>query len=257
MIEAVECRSLTNQSEPCQTPAGGESLGRIAPLSRGAIHEWFGVADAVDGTARIDTSTSRSVRRWLPPLCALIHAARMVLAGDSGGSGRVLWIGRRCWPYPRALIGAEDVGGRLLNQSLFVDPVNHSERVWAIDLALRCPAVVAVIADGSRLSMAESRRLQLAASAGSALGLIARPSWELNELSAARTRWLVTNAPSTEASPRWTVELLRCKGLRPVPEDARRMMVRRDHETGVVSLDADVPDRPAASAGTERARRTA
>ena len=124
-----------------------------------------------------------------------------------------------------------------LASSLFIAPIGHDERVWAADLALRCPFVAAVVMDGSRLTMAESRRLQLAAATGGGLGLIARPSWEQSELSAAHTRWLVRSLPSDLLEARWTVDLVRCKGVQPTAmENSRRVVVRRDHETGVVGV---------------------
>jgi hypothetical protein len=64
-------------------------------------------------------------------------------------------------PVTSVTPGATDQ--RLLDRSVFVDPATPAERVWAIELALRCAGVAAVIADGTALSMAESRRLQLAA----------------------------------------------------------------------------------------------
>jgi hypothetical protein len=127
---------------------------------------------------------------------------------------------------------------------VFIDPPDDHSRLWAIDLALRSSGVSTVIADGSRLSMASSRRLQLAAASGGqggALCLLARPPWEITELSAAATRWMIRRASSGE--PRalevtdqttpdtgarcsgvhvpltgerrasWTVELLRHKGM--------------------------------------------
>ena len=102
-------------------------------------------------------------------------------------------------------------GVSLLMRSLFIDPPDNASRLWAIDLALRSAAVNVVIADGSQLKMAEARRLQLAAERGRALALLARPSWEGAELSAASTRWRVRRSPSSSSAPRWIVELLRCK----------------------------------------------
>jgi hypothetical protein len=99
----------------------------------------------------------------------------------------------------------------LLFRSLFIHPPDDASRLWAIDLALRSSAASVVIADGSKLKMAESRRLQLAAERGRALALLARPSWEGAELSAAATRWRVHRTPSPSSAPRWIVELLRCK----------------------------------------------
>lgn len=180
-------------------------------------------------------------------MAVLIHLARRVLGSNGTGLppvGRVLWIGRRCWPYPAAMVCGDD--RRLLEASVFVETGDGREAcptVWAIDLALRCPGVAAVVADGSGIGMAESRRLQLAAASGGSLGLLARPWRERGEISAARTRWLVTPRPTSGRHPQWTVELLRCKGVRPATEGAWRWAVQRDHATGVVSVAADAVDR--------------
>lgn len=93
-------------------------------------------------------------------------------------------------------------------------------KLWAIDTALRCPSVTAVVADGSGLDMAASRRLQLVAARSNALVLLMRPPAERGEISAATTRWWVerTGAACGEdgAEPargvRWRLELLRAKG---------------------------------------------
>jgi hypothetical protein len=166
------------------------------------------------------------------------------LARAAQVAGAVLWIGRACWPYPPALAGMDRgvLGSGLLDRSLFVDPGTHAERVWAIEQAARCRGAAAVIADGSGLSMAESRRLQLAAERrGAGRGvpvMLSRPSRERGVLSAARTRWLVapvvTGAGDLGVTHRqeWAVELLRCKGMRPSAWGARRWVVRRDHATG-------------------------
>jgi hypothetical protein len=141
----------------------------------------------------------------------------------------VVWIGRAIRPYPHLLLRGRAPIGRfassrqstanardrlLLERSLFIDPPDDGTRLWAIDLALRCNAVCAVIADGCGLSMAQTRRLQLAAEAGGALVLLARPPEEEAELSAAMTRWRITPAPSSTDRPRWSIELLRRKGAR-------------------------------------------
>lgn len=197
---------------------------------QGGLHEWFSDDDRSHGWD------------WLPSMSVLIGLARRavdVRAGSrSGAVRRAVWIGRRCWPYPPALVwrGPSGTDRRLLHASLFVDPASRQERVWAIELAARCVGVGAVIADGSGLSMAETRRLQLA-STNTPL-LVARPARESRELSAARTRWRVEpcaiDENESDRCQGWAVELMRCKGLRPeAPEDARRWLVRRNH--GAVS----------------------
>lgn len=263
--------------------APADCVGRVGPAGAGVdavepravalepgVHEWFGE----EGGGEV----------WLPPMAVLIDLAWAAVGrveGRAGGraGGRVVWVGRRCWAYPPSLVrraGAGDAGPdrslldrALLDQSVFVDVRARGEGVWAIEQAARCAGVALVIGDGRGLSIAESRRLQLAASAGAGGAggaggtavLLARPSWERGEISAARTRWQV-RALGVRALPRadgtsgtsghdtsgerqgWAVELLRCKGLRPemTTRGARRWVVRRRYDTGTLG-DWDVDGR--------------
>jgi len=173
---------------------------------------------------------------WTPPLSLLVHIAHQVVTRPRGTAGErtgpVLWIGRRVWPYGRALVRAGPGGARLLARSLFVaipgsrvpdDAAardgDAGARLWALDLALRCRAVAAVVADGSGFAMAASRRLQVAAEAGQAFVLLARPPEELDVPSAAGVRFVVTHVPAEVAQTptrgpalAWSLELRRAKG---------------------------------------------
>lgn len=235
-IEEVEHRSSQLFAPSPVAPTGWAEADHAigGGLACGALHEWFGLM----GGGRPDS------RVWLPPISILSHLAARSLMGSGVSGGLVVWIGKRCWPYPRSLRGRW--GANLLDRSIFVEAADIDERVWAIDLALRCRAVAAVVGDGSGLNMAESRRLQLAAGAGGVLGLLARPVCELGEISAARTRWRIAPAPSPMPLPRWTVELLRCKGVQLLSEEARRWVVQRDDATGALNLVSDALDRSAA-----------
>ena len=171
-------------------------------LAGGALHEWFGVDDSTP---------------WSPPVCLFVHLARRALEAGSSPFW-IVWVGARCFPYPAVLTrpGDNDLG--LLARSLFVAPRDVNTHLWAIDLALRSPAVGVVIADGSALSMAATRRVQLLAKRHRTLVLAARPPWERQQLSAAQSRWLILRQPyvadeeSFSVYPRWIVQLLRCKG---------------------------------------------
>jgi protein ImuA len=132
----------------------------------------------------------------------MLHVVREFLGNSAGPA---FWIGRRCWPHIAVLEES------LLRRCVFIDPPDDASRLWAIDLVARFPGAV-VVADGSRLDMAASRRLQLACEAGESLVLCARPAAERALLSAASARWLVRSAPSGDGSPCWKVELLRFKG---------------------------------------------
>ena len=171
--------------------------------------------------------------------------------------GWVMWVGRACWPYP--LVLARDGGRdrRLMERSIFLDPADDAQRLWLVELGLRCPAVCAVVADGRRMQMAATRRLQLAAQQHGAVALLARPEEERRELSAAATRWLVRHAadPRRFGRPRWTVELVRCKGgpnVLTLPQEGR-WALEWDHAAGAVVISADLADRPGQeAAGTGR-----
>ncbi len=243
-IAAIE-HSRHDQSGSPASASGDDAL----PMPPG-VHEWFGLADS---------SCMPRTPRWIPPLGILLYLARRSLRAAGGGRAGVVWIGRRCWPFLQGL--APDDRGVLLRQSIFIDPPDDMSRLWAIDLAARCPAVAAVVADGSRLDMAATRRLQLAAESGSALVLCARPPREIDHLSAATTRWRVRCASSADKIPRWNVELLRCKGMRPDGQwtvEWRSAQAQAKNQGSIVvhAALADRPD-PAAPAGGALVRRSA
>ena len=67
---------------------------------------------------------------------------------------------------------------------------------WVIEQVIRSEDIAVVVADGTGLSMAASRRLHLAvvARASPRVVIVVRPSWERAALSAALTRWWVQPA---------------------------------------------------------------
>lgn len=254
-ITAIETGSAAAGNAPApadRAPRARESaLGRW--LACPGVHEWFGVEGAAEvgaggaaggtggaGVAHVRQSGFEAPL-WVPPIAVLLHLARRGLS--KGSPRRVVWIGRRCWPYP-----GTPRADPLLRRSIFVDPPDDAARLWAIDLAARCPAAAVVVADGSGLEMAATRRLQLAAEAGSALVLCARPPGELKRLSAAATRWVVHSAPAPGMSPRWIVELVRCKGARAGPVRVRRWTVEWNRVKRGVVIHAALLERPRAAA---------
>ena len=209
-------------------------------LARGVLHEWCGAA------------TGGPRARWTPPLILLAHLAGRALAaaeepGKAGGAEQarlVLWIGRAVWPYPLLLARPGAGGaGALVERSLCVDPPDAASRLWALALALRSPSVAAVVGDARGLDLTATRRLQLAAEAGGALALLARPPQEERRLSAAATRWRVRLVPTCGSAPRfprWSVELLRVKGiqeLRGAPSSGRGRMGGEELWGGIMEYD--------------------
>jgi protein ImuA len=151
-------------------------------------------------------------------------------AGAFRGGGAVVVLDRMGEFYPLAAVAQGIEPARLI----VVHPGNKADHTWALDQALRCPAVAAVVAwpeslDG-KLDGRTFRRLQLAAEQGGGVGLLIRPESVRRQPSWADVRLLVEPLPST--SPygrprRMRVVLLRCRGGR----GEQTVEVEIDHET--------------------------
>ena len=234
-------------------PTGWSGIDSLLPgggLSRGALHEWFGVM----GSSHQAPEKTRSLAHWIPPVSVLMHlAARMCGPSHRDSTAPppvIVWIGRRVWPYGHAL---QHISTGIFDASICVDARSADQRFWALDVALRTPGV-AVVADASAMPLAVSRRLQLAAEEsardGGVLALLARPPWEESELSVASTRWRVRSALATADAPRWTIELARCKGSQAYASHAEPWTVERGDHGQLFSVPSQLADRstPAARA---------
>ncbi len=94
--------------------------------------------------------------------------------------------------------------------------------LWAMEEALRCPAVGAVIGEirARGIDPVATRRLSLATAAGNALALLVRTAPD-DEPSAAATRWIIGAAPPSEPGER--------RGVGPPRLAARLVRNRRGH----------------------------
>jgi hypothetical protein len=199
---------------------------------RRALHEGGAPAHLATGWPVIDTCQDSPGLPWrgvhevfgqhdgaslrLPAMSLALHLAWRV-ALQASPHARVLWVGRNAWPHPRALLGAlrglrggrrQRVDLRLWRASVFVDAAGVTDRLWAIQMALQAPDAWLVVADGSRLDLTATRRLQLAAVACPALLL--RPASEVRTPSAASLRWQVHSEGESERA-RWSARLLRVR----------------------------------------------
>jgi protein ImuA len=155
----------------------------------------------------------------------------------------------------------------------------RADLLWAMEEALRCPALAAVVAEVDGLDLTASRRLQLAAEAGGVTGFLLRRavlSKGGRDVTAAPTRWRVTSCASAQhgaseigcgptpsplrgqgwgegdavrshewrrqpvGPPRWRLDLLQCRG-----GGLGSWMVERSDETGDLALVATLCDGPA------------
>ncbi len=247
-------------AEPLATGWAAVDAALGGGLLRGGLHEWLGIAEGGDEADRNVTLSARPTMRtakqtdnshWRPALSVAVHLAWRAVDASAAGE-RVVWVGRNCFPYPAALVRAASGDGRLLERSLFVAAVSAADRVWAVELALRCAALGMVVADGSGLDMPATRRVQLAAKNAGAAAILLRPAGERRVVSAAQTRWLVRAEPSEYdsymalARPAWRVELLRCKGRRG-ESAAEAWRLEWDHDTGTLHSSAAMADQAGAA----------
>src|SRR5579871_324693 len=137
-----------------------------------------------------------------------------------------LWLHERGRPFAR---GLERWGVRSA-RSIWVKTQRQAEALWALEEALKSGAVAGGIATVEAPSFVATRRLDFAARAGAAAGLILRAEAG-GDLSAARRRWRI-----------------RCAGSATHPDDERapgrvRMIAelvrRRDGPPGAWSLEQD------------------
>lgn len=124
---------------------------------------------------------------------SLIAAANRLSKTDEKGPLVVvsgLASGRRAEFYPPAAkaLGIE------MSRLIWVRPKRHADLVWAIDQALRCPAVAVVWAEiGASLDDRDARRFQLAAETGTTPGLFVRPATVRGRPSFSDVRFHVVN----------------------------------------------------------------
>lgn len=116
--------------------------------------------------------------------------------------------------------------GLLPERLIAVRAERGTDALWALEEALRCGRLAAVLGEVGSLDLTASRRLQLAAEAGGVTGLLLRTggggrAGAASTASAAVTRWRVAPAPSVDdgepgvGAPCWRLDLLRCRGGRP------------------------------------------
>jgi protein ImuA len=144
---------------------------------------------------------------------AVLAARRAALDGRP-----VLWCTARCGLYGPGLAAFGLTPARLL----LVRCRNDEERLWAMEEALRCDRLAAVVGEVRRLDLRQSRRLHLAAEGSGVTGLLLRPPDADLGAAAALTRWRAASMPGHAAgghagvgAPRIRLELLRARGGTP------------------------------------------
>lgn len=178
----VDMQVERDQVERDVVSSGFRPLDRLLPhggVPRGSLVEWL---------ADDDTSGAAT----------LACAVAVSLAGGAAAGGTILIIDRGGRFHPPAVMPwfapAMTVhGGRV--QCVVARPARDDDEAWAIDQALRCPGIVAVLAWPRRIHPTMMRRWQLAARSSQSVGLLVRPGRARREPSWALHRIAVVPVP--------------------------------------------------------------
>lgn len=176
--------------------SGCEALDRLLPdagFRGGTLVEWLG-----DGPAS-------GVSMF--PLMAARELQQTRSHERPGDPATLVVVDRQHRFYPPAAAA----WGIDLAQTIIVRPATDQDELWAIDQAIRCPHIAAVLAWPDRIDTYALRRLQLAAEESGVLGLLVRPMSAAREPTWADLRLAVSSRPSTK-DWRWNVRLLRARG---------------------------------------------
>jgi hypothetical protein len=121
-----------------------------------------------------------------------LTAAREALAVTDRFCVVIDWR-KQFYPPAAAAMGLD------LKRIIIVRPTTLADRLWAVDQALRSPAIAAVIAEIEQLDDRAARRLQLAAESGGGLGLLVRNIRQRHQPSWAEIQWLVRPVVQTSS----------------------------------------------------------
>ncbi|WP_137177762.1 ImuA family protein [Roseomonas sp. AR75] len=221
--------------DPTPYPLPPEPLPMDRPALLAALRARIGRLERAGAAAALArsqagvVSLSESIDAHLPGGGLARAGLHEILAAEPGAAagfcavilgrtaGPVLWIGPDPDAWPPGLVRF----GLSPADLVLVRAPRPTDGLWAMEEALRCPAVGGALLTLSDLDLTAARRLQLAAEAGGALGLLLRPDTEDPGPSAALTRWRINALPGDSGSPhklgdpRWQLDLLRCRGSTP------------------------------------------
>jgi protein ImuA len=136
-----------------------------------------------------------------------------ILSSMMKSQGAVIWISSTRKIFPPALKNFGIDPARFI----FIDLQNEKDVLWAMEEALKCSALTAVVGEMQNLDFTASRRLQLAVEKSLVTGFILRTNNRPSP-TACVSRWVISSLPSGSIEdlpgigfPSWRVELVRMK----------------------------------------------
>jgi protein ImuA len=129
-----------------------------------------------------------------------------------------VWIGSSKTIFPPAL----KMFGIHPERVVFIDLLKERDVLWAMEEALKCNGLAAVICEMPELSFTASRRFQLAVEQSRVTGFILRSNPRYLNTNATVSRWKIKPLPTESYDelpglgfPRWNVELLKIRNGKP------------------------------------------
>ena len=141
-----------------------------------------------------------------------------LLGGLMKGGKAVVWISGTRTLFPPAL----KAFGVTPEQIIFIDLPRRKEQLWAMEEALKCEGIGAVVAEIPEIDFIASRRLQLAVEKSRVTGFLLRQQPRSLQTIAAVARWKILPLASACSDgmpgigfPRWEIELQKIRNGRP------------------------------------------
>jgi protein ImuA len=136
-----------------------------------------------------------------------------LLSSLMGNAGATLWISSSRKLFPPALKHFTTDPERFI----FLDLQKEKDVLWAMDEALKCGALSAVVGEMKEIDFTTSRRLQLAVERSQVTGFILRTNNRRITTTACVSRWKITPLRSELKKlpgiglPKWKVDLIRMR----------------------------------------------
>jgi len=134
------------------------------------------------------------------------------------GTGVTLWISRARQVFPPGLT----IFGIEPDKIIFIDLKTELDCFWAMEEALKCEGLTAVVCETRDLSFTASRRFQLAVEQSGVTGFLLRHTPRNLAANVCIARWKISSLNSQSHNglpgigfPRWNVELLKIRNGRP------------------------------------------
>jgi protein ImuA len=141
-----------------------------------------------------------------------------LLAGLMKNGGMVVWIGNAPILFPPAL----KAFGIMPDQVIFINLKKEKDLLWAMEEALKCSALSAVIGEIPELSFTHSRRFQLVTEQSKTTGFILRYNPKIQTSNACVARWKIKPLASSKEDglpgighPIWQIELQKIRNGHP------------------------------------------